>query len=190
MLTLNEIKNKYDGVGSFAIWSKIDPTKRPKYGVGDMGWLRTFKHKHINKNVVFVGLNISGKIDIPFSNFHSSKSTAHDYKIRYAVENSPFTCAYMTDIIKDHEEKISGNVMKYLNSNPDFVKTNISIFENEIKDIGLNNPTIIAFGNDAYKIMKKYKLHEKYKIFKVSHYSSCISKEKLRDAFNEISKLI
>lgn len=50
------------------------------------------------------------------------------------------------------------------------------------------NPIIIAFGNDCFKILNQLK--EKYTIFKVPHYSSCISKEKLRDAFNEISKLL
>ena len=33
-------------------------------------------------------------------------------------------------------------------------------------------------------------LKNKYRIFKVPHYSSCVSKEKLRDAFMEVSKLI
>ena len=94
----------------------------------------------------------------------------------------------MTDIIKDYEEVMSGKVMKYLNSNPDIKKENIKSFEIELKDIGATNPIIIAFGNDCFKILNELK--ERYKIFKVPHYSSCISKEKLRDAFNEISKLI
>jgi hypothetical protein len=58
----------------------------------------------------------------------------------------------------------------------------------ELKDIGATNPIIIAMGNDSFKILNELK--DKYKIYKVPHYSSCISKEKLRDAFNEISKLI
>ena len=54
------------------------------------------------------------------------------------------------------------------------------------RDIGAIDPIIIAFGNDAFKILKMLK--DKNKIFKVPHYSSCITKEKLRIAFNEISK--
>ena len=78
--------------------------------------------------------------------------------------------------------------LKYLNSNPNIKKENINSFKIELKDIGANPPIIIAFGNDCFRILNELK--EKYKIFKVPHYSSCISKEKLRDAFNNISKLL
>lgn len=78
--------------------------------------------------------------------------------------------------------------MIYLNSNQDVKNENIKSFEMELKDIGATNPIIIAFGNDSFKILNNLK--DKYKIFKVPFYSSCISKEKLRDAFNEISKLM
>ena len=92
----------------------------------------------------------------------------------------------MTDIIKDFEEKTSGNLIKFLNKNPMFLEKNIKEFEEELLYIGSNNPVIIAFGNDCYKILNKY-LSNKYKIYKVSHYSSCISKEKLK---NEILNII
>jgi len=94
----------------------------------------------------------------------------------------------MTDIIKDHEEVMSGKVMKYLNENPNIKKENIESFEVELKDIGASNPIIIAFGNDSFKILSELK--NKYRIFKVPHYSSCISKEKLKEEFNNISKII
>ena len=91
----------------------------------------------------------------------------------------------MTDIIKDFEEVVGSNVQKYLNANPDFEKKNIELFEQELKDIGSNNPILIAFGNVSYKILKKH-FKNKYKIYKVTHYSSCISKEKLREEFLNI----
>jgi hypothetical protein len=190
MLSIKEIKNKYGHMASFAILYKIDKTHKPKYGVGDISHFDNIEKLNINRNIILVGLNLSGKgsIDNPFSNFHNPKSTSHDYKIRYAIQDSIFSGAYMTDIIKDYEEVISGKVMKYLNSNPGVKKKNIKSFEIELKDIGAINPIIIAFGNDSFKILKELK--HKYKIFKVPHYSSCISKEKLRTAFNEISKLL
>ena len=134
---------------------------------------------------------ISGKgnLDKPFSNFHSKSSTAHDYKIRYAVENTIFKGSYMTDIIKDYEELISTNVMKYLKKNPDFEKENIQSFEVELNDISAKNPTLIAFGNDCYKILIR-NLEKKYKIYKVSHYSSSKSKEELRTEFENIETKI
>jgi len=188
MLTFEEIKSKYGHVGSYAIWQKIDDSKKPKYGMGDITHFNNSSNITINNNIVLVGLNLSGKgsIDNPFQNFHPTYSTAHDYKIRYATQDTIFSGAYMTDIIKDYEEVMSGKVMKYLNSNPDFKKENIDIFETELKDIGAINPIIIAFGNDCYNIIKKLN----YKIYKVPHYSSCITKEKLKEAFTNISKIM
>jgi hypothetical protein len=85
----------------------------------------------------------------------------------------------MTDIIKDFEEKVSGNLMKFVNKNPLFLQENIKSFEDELLFIGSINPIIITFGNDCYKILNKH-LKNKYKIYKVSHYSSCVRKEELR----------
>jgi hypothetical protein len=190
MLTINEIKDKYGHMCSFAIWKEIDKLQKPKYDVGDISHFNNVENLNINRNIILVGLNISGKgsIDKPFSNFHNSKSTSHDYKIRFAIQDTIFSGAYMTDIIKDYEEVMSSEVMKYLNNNPNIKKDNIDSFETELKNIGSTNPIIIAFGNDCFKILNELKY--KFRIFKVPHYSSCISKEKLREAFNEISKMI
>jgi hypothetical protein len=190
MLTIEEIKNKYGHMCSFAIWKKIDTLQKPKYGVGDISHFEHLKNLKINRNIILVGLNLSGKgsIDKPFSNFHNPNPTSHDYKIRFAVQDSIFSGAYMTDIIKDYEEVMSNKVIKYLNANPNIKEENLKSFEIELKDIGAEDPTIIAFGNDCFKILNELK--EKYKIFKVPHYSSCISKEELRDSFNNISKCI
>ena len=134
-------------------------------------------------------INISGKLDRPFCNFHPSHTTAQDYKTRYALEDTEFWGAYMTDIIKDYEEKISSNVKKYLNNNPDFEKENVDRFERELSDIQAVNPTIIAFGNESHRILNKH-FKNKYKIYKVPHYSSNISKEQLREKFIEIQQKI
>ena len=190
MLSIQEIKDKYGHMASFAIWQKIDKTKKPKFGMGDISHFDNMDNLNINRNIILVGLNLSGKgsIDSPFQNFHPIYSTAQDYKTRYAVQDTIFWGAYMTDIIKDYEEVMSGKVMKYLNANPDIKKDNIKSFEKEIEDLGSKNPVIIAFGNDCFKILSELK--NKYKIFKVPHYSSNISKEKLREAFIEISKVL
>ena len=131
-----------------------------------MGDLSFINDESINRNIILVGLNISGKgnLEKPFSNFHPDYSTAHDYKIRYALENTIFWGSYMTDVIKDYEEVISNKVMKYLNNNPKFEKENIISFEKELEYIGANKPIIISFGNDSYKILKR-NLGEKYHIY-------------------------
>ena len=188
MLTLEEIKNKYGHVCSFAIWKKNDKTQKPKYGIGDISHFDILKETDINRNIILVGLNLSGKgtIDKPFSNFHNPSPTSNDYRLRYAIEDSYFSGGYMTDIIKDYEEVMSGKVMKYLKNNPDVKKRNIDLFEMELNHLGTINPIIIAFGNDTFKILNELK--NKYQIFKVPHYSSSLKKDELRNKFNEIKK--
>lgn len=180
-----EIKTKYGHMSSWAIWKNKDENGKEKSNVGNITIFETVSES-LNPNIVFIGLNISKKIIQPFANFHSISSTSHDYKIRYAVKDTQFYGAYMTDIIKDFEEKVSGSVMKYIKQHPDFLQENIASFEDELKFIGATHPILIAFGNDCYKLLKKY-LKNTDKLFKVSHYSSCVSKEQLKDQLNFIT---
>ena len=87
MLTLEEIKEKYGRMCSFAIWSPIDESKKSKFGVGDITHFDNLDSLIINRNIILAGLNLSGKgtIDKPFSNFHNPKSTSQDYRIRLAM---------------------------------------------------------------------------------------------------------
>ena len=135
----------------------------------------------MNPNIILVGLNISrGIIGVPLANFHDARSEAMDFKIRYALSGSPFWGAYMTDIIKDFDQKASGKVMSYLRTNKPFEKENARLFREEINDLGSHNPTIIAFGGDTHTILTRNFTNE-YKIFKILHYSYVSSKEKYRE---------
>ena len=129
----NNIKSKYGGVGSCAIWEKIDINKKPTYGIGNISLFEDDKTiERFNPDIVFVGLNISKKIEEPFANFHSKSVRANDFKLRYAIQDTCLEGAYMTDIIKDFEEKISGKVISYLRKNPEFLKSNLLSFKEEI----------------------------------------------------------
>jgi hypothetical protein len=183
------IKDKYGHMSSWAIWSKQNG--KSKSGMDDISFFYNPSQiilNTLNPNIILVGLNISERIDRVFGNFHPNTSKAQDYKTRYAVKDTMFWGAYMTDIIKSFEEKISGNLMKYLSKNKQFEKENIEKFEQELIDIGSINPIIIALGNDSYKILKRH--FKNYKIFKVSHYSAYITKEKLRLDFEKIENEI
>jgi hypothetical protein len=87
----------------------------------------------------------------------------------------------MTDIIKDFEEKISGNVKAYLRGNKNFELENIELFRKEIVDLKFTDPFIIAFGNITYDILKKH-FGDNFRIKKVMHYSQQISKEKYKES--------
>ena len=183
----NYIKENYGNVGSWAIWA--DEGDKPKSNIGDLTILDSDINKNLlsqlNPNVVLVGLNISRNIKVPLANFHDKRSGSNDFKIRFAFRGTPYWGGYMTDIIKDFEQKISGKMISYLKNNKQFEEENVEMFLQELADIGANNPTLIAFGNDSYNILKR-NFNYKFKILKVPHYAKYISKEKYREQVKEI----
>tara|TARA_B100000767_G_C19565135_1_gene450777 strand:- start:135 stop:725 length:591 start_codon:yes stop_codon:yes gene_type:complete len=187
----NFIKSKYQYWSSWAIWA--DQGDTPKSNVGDLSVLDPNTNPKLlptlNPNIVLVALNISrGDITLPFGNFHDARSEATDYKIRYATNDTHLWGAYMTDIIKDFEEKISGKVKSYLRENRDFEKENVDFFVQELSDIGATNPTLIAFGNESYDILKR-NLNNEFKIHKIPHYANYSSKEKYRQQIKEVMEV-
>ena len=80
----------------------------------------------------------------------------------------------------DFDEKESGKMMTYLRSNKTFEESNVQIFRQEIKDVRAKNPTIVAFGNDAYSILSR-NFKDEFKILKVQHYANYSSKENYRE---------
>lgn len=182
-----EIAKKYGDCASWAIWA--DEGNKPKSNIDD---LRIFDLEYnskmleqLNPNVVMVGLNISRKILNTFGNFHDSRPYSQDYKIRYAFRNTRFYGAYMTDIIKDFEQVISGNVITYLKKYRDFEKYNISMFQKELMDLKSIDPLIIAFGNDSFNILDTH-FRNRYRIIKVLHYSYRIGKEDYKKKIDTI----
>ena len=174
----NLVKEKYGLHASWAIWG--EQGVRPKDNMGDLSVFDEDNNLDIlNPNIVLVGFNfsVSGAVNRPFENFHGKGGGA--FKIRYALEGTPFWGAYMTDIIKNCVELEAQNVVKYLRQNPDILKENIISFEQELNDIGAVNPRLVAFGNDTYKILNKY-LSSRYDILKLTHYSNYQSKEVYR----------
>ena len=177
-----EIEKKYGEFASWAVWANEDV--KPISNIGDMSIFDLNKNpsllETLNPNIIMVALNFSRTIEKKaFINFHDNRPQGQDYKIRYAFRDTEFYGAYMTDIIKDFEEKISGNVLQYLKNNKEFELMNVKLFEQEIADLKCSDPFIIAFGNIAFDILNKHFV-QKYRIKKVMHYSQQISKENYR----------
>ena len=189
--TYTKIKEKYGSISSWALW-KNPVDIRSKLGMEDISFFENPSQEtlqSLNPNIILVGLNISEKILRTFGNFHPDKTSAQDYKTRFALQGTMFWGAYMTDIIKSYEDKISGNVMKYLSKNKDFEQQNVKMFEQELIDIGSQNTIIVAFGNDTYTILKR-NLKDKYTIYKVPHYSAFVRLDSLRLAFTDLETKI
>lgn len=184
-----KVAEKYGDCASWAIWA--DEGDKPKSNIGD---IRIFDLDYnpdilsqLNPNIVMVGLNFSRTIEKErFVNFHDKRHIAQDYKIRYAFKNTKYYGAYMTDVIKDFEQVISGKVISYLQHNQCFEEQNIAVFKQELIDLKTNNPLIIAFGNHTYNILNKHLKHT-HIIVKIPHYSKYISKE---DYKIEVEKLM
>ena len=185
------IKAKYGHYASWAVWSAEEAL--PKSNIGDLTVLdpdvNTNLLSELHTDVVFVGLNISrGLVQHPLANFHDSRSEATDFKIRYGFRDSPSWGGYMTDIIKDFEEKISGTVEQYLKTDTEFEKQNIKTFLGELDDLGAVQPTLVAFGQVTYRILHRHFLGQ-YDIVKVPHYAHFISKENYRKEVRAILNL-
>ena len=188
------IKKKYCHVASWAIW-KEQGNPPPIFNMGDLSILDPQQNPNLlsqlKPDVVFVGLNTS--IDItnlePFSNFHPTSPDAQDYKTRFALKDTELWGGYMTDIIKDHVELHGHTVRSYLNENPDVEDKNIETFRKELKDLGTENRTIIAFGNEVFSILSR-NLKNEFNIFRVTHYSHFMNKQKYRDEIKSLIKKI
>ena len=174
-----EIKEKYGYWSSWALWAKVG--EAPKSNVGDLSIFEGDEFlSHLNAEFVLVGLNIArADIEKPLANFHSSLSRAQDYKIRYAVKDTPIWGAYMTDVIKDFNEVDSGKLVTYLKKNKQFELDNIQVFNQEIRDLGAANLILVALGDATYDILVRN--ITQYKVVKIKHYSHYMSKEKYRE---------
>lgn len=183
------IKKKYGHFASWAVWAESIHGK-PKSNMGDLTVLDPEINKNLlselNPNVIMVALNFSKNVKHDqWGNFHSNRSTATDYRTRYALRGSSLWGAYMTDIIKDYPEKESSKVIEFLKHNKTIEEKNIGFFRQELSDIGATDPLLVAFGNAVYDILKRYFTGE-FKIIKIPHYAHFISKEHYREQVKSI----
>ena len=181
------IKEKHGYYASWAIWREA--SDKPKSNISDMSIFDLDINPNIlnqlNPNVMMVGLNFSRNIEKKeFINFHDKNPHAQDYKIRYAFKDTSFYGAYMTDVIKYHEEVNSKNVLRTVKQDPSIIHTNLKIFREEIIDLGTKEkPIILAFGAIVFELLSQYLETESYsKLVKLTHYSHQISKEQYKSS--------
>lgn len=182
------IKQKHGSYASWAVWANA-LEKKPKSNMGDLSAFDDARVlSSLRNDVVMVGLNFSVLVDAPkpFFNFHGKGGGA--FKIRYAFKDSPYYGAYMTDIIKLHEEVDSKKMMQHLKAHPDVAARSVDKFREELRDLRATAPIILAFGSDTYKLLRENLDKSEYcKLIKLTHYSQWISKEAYKDkVFKEI----
>lgn len=185
------IREKYGNCSSWAIWEDGNTVDEPKSNIGDIQVLDPQHNRNLmgmlKPNIIMVGLNISRPLKKDFSNFHDPSTRAMDYKIRYAFKDTKYYGAYMTDIIKFCERKTAKEVMIYLREHPEYEQHNVELFRREIIDLGVIRPTLVVFGVDAQKIVKRNISIDEYdNLIPLRHYSDAISKENYRKLVPEM----
>ncbi len=176
-----EIRERFGHFASWAVWA--DEGLRPKDNIDDLSVLDPIVNpkllETLHANSIFLGLNISRRIEHPLGNFHDSRPMANDFKIRYALKNTAYWGSYMTDMLKDFEEKASGRMIQFLRDNREFERANIRRLREEIEVLGSSTPILVTFGKDAEKIARR-NLGEEFTIVGIPHYATYISKEHYR----------
>jgi hypothetical protein len=171
--SIDALRARYGHVASWAVWAPA--TSRPKSNIADLTVLDPDQNRQLTQilhtNTVLLGLNISRRIERPFGNFHDPRPSATDYRLRAALSGSPCWGAYMTDVIKDFEQRCSRNVMRYLRENPSFEQEQIEALREELRMLGPRRPTLIALGRDAEAILRRG-LEPDFNVIGVPHYAN------------------
>lgn len=169
-----KLEELYGYVSSWAIWKR--PGVKPTSNTDDMS---IFDDPNVlsilNPKYVFVGFNGSSThgamvdgADRPWMNFHSGDAKKqHDFKLRYALMDTPYWGSYMCDIIKNHTTKDAAQCKADLRNNPDLLRTNIESFEQELSYLD-EHPVLIAMGGDAHDILNP-NFSNKYEIKLIPH---------------------
>jgi hypothetical protein len=177
------IRLKHGGYASWAVWAAA--ARGPKSNIDDLSVLdvaTTPTTLDVLKNdIIMVGLNISRSFAERFRNFHDPSPSANDFKIRFAFMNTEYYGAYMTDIIKDVEMVSSAELLKHLRAFPSLLRINVEVFREELRDLGSQRPTILAFGSAAHALIAENISPDEYSsLVRLTHYSHQIGKEKYR----------
>ncbi len=186
--TFEDVRERFGWCSSWALWSPAGTS--PKSGISDLTHFeepnlpRTLGLLHAD--VILVGLNISRDLGRKsFSNFHSDSATGQDFKLRNAIEGTPFSGAYMTDIIKGCEEVSSAALMAKVRGNPELEQSNVKTFLDEIDLLSAVDPLVVALGAAAHQILTR-NLEGKFRIIRVPHYANYVSQQAYREQVLEM----
>jgi hypothetical protein len=119
----------------------------------------------LRPDIVMVALNPSMKVSGTFSNFHL---TDNDNKLSYAINDSPYRGAYLTDIFKGYIEGNSSRLAARVSAETE--KIYIQKLQKELADLGSEISMIVGLGGLAHRILNRH-LKGNYTIKRIYHYS-------------------
>lgn len=161
-----KLRRKYGKYSSWAIWNEKDEADST---------IIDSHFEELNAKHVFVAHNTSGDYvrDGPWPNFRGWK---HDRKLKFACNDTALRGSYLTDLFKGIKEVNSRNVQNYLT--PEVVTENVSLFLEEISDIGTTKKTVyVILGVRNSEVGKQFRSHFLDKLGEVNvkyytHYSN------------------
>ena len=147
----------------------------------------------LNPQVVLVALNFADRDEavqeatnsVAFHAFHEETSTTSDHRLRDVCCGTPLWGGYITDLVKIVDGQVqplrnsnASDVMKLLKSDR-FRHEQVAGFVEELKQLNVSSPTIIAMGNDVHRVLSRpevaQQLHSELgpetKVLKITHYS-------------------
>jgi hypothetical protein len=142
------LSEKYGDYSSWAIWNhedELDPTIIESH------------IEELNAKHVFIAYNASREFqrDGPWANFRGFK---HGRKLKFACNDTALRGSYLTDLFKGIKEVNSKNVQNYLT--PEVVTENVSLFLEEISDIGTTKKTVyVILGVRNSEVGKQFRSH-------------------------------
>jgi len=179
------LRQRFGKYSSWAIWKNPDPD-RPASNTEDM---TVFDDEEllekIHTNYIFIGLNAAMHDEInaeDWGAFHSKDTKKQrDYKLRYALKDTEYWGAYITDVIKGYNETNVSEVIKATRNDPNLLRESKELLKEELEIIG-GYPVLVALGGTTYQILKNMRddLPSIADIIKAPHFSQRISKEKYR----------
>ena len=181
--SFGKIKKLYGSVASWAVWRDVENSDTSDLSLFDEESINSILPK-LHTRFVLVALNISGPLDKPLSNFHGGR---RDFMLRDAIKDTVIEGSYMTDLIKDHEDKKASSVVSYFKNNKNAFDEHIRNFQIELDAVGATRDSVlVALGSDVHRLLVSASLP--YRVERLTHYSArTIGKEAYR---HEVERLI
>lgn len=182
--TYNTLVEEYGNTSSFTLWS--NPENGKYNSNSNIGDLSIFKSEDIlNKlknDFLLICLNPANHKPVSkdvkkLSSFHSDYSFSKDFKLRAALKNTPLYGCFITDLIPSIIETDSSKVLKTVDEK--YYRSSIQEII-RIRNILGDKATIVAVGDAAYRILKKY-LPKNVELIKIRHYSSYCGANEYRE---------
>jgi hypothetical protein len=170
----NHLAGKYSCYGSWAVWNPDDQADTS---------VITENVKDLKNSVIVVGLNCSGRFakrahrhlgnsvegHEGWQNFHGGKQ---DRKLMYALNDSPYRGAYLTDVIKGEFDVSSANVRERIDQRLIDIGKHVTAFRDEMNDWAVDsNALFILLGGTVEQLFKGYLAPFYKNHVRVDHYA-------------------